>query len=346
MIGTVFRSEDVPTEDRFDCWRELTGRTRHCEAISPHAADYRAELRHMEMGPVTVWKTSIPPTRFVRNATMARRDDPELYHLTLVLDGDLAVSPDAGPTATVGPSCLTLIDSSTPYDVRSYDAGSYDARAYETRSAGPERDRVVGGVAVDLPKAMLPLSPHRVRHLLGRSLPAREGTGALLADFLVGLERQAAFLQPSDGPRLGTVVRDLMAAWLAHLLEAEAALPPETRQEALLQHIRAFIQRNLHDPELTPGVIAAAHHISLSHLHRVFTRQSGGETVAASIRAQRLDRAHRDLADPALQTTPIHAVAARWGMTRASDFTRAFRAAYGLSPKEHRQRSLSGADTR
>ncbi|MER7519128.1 helix-turn-helix domain-containing protein [Streptomyces sp. NPDC126499] len=334
MIGTVFRSEDVPAEDRFDCWRELTGRTRHCEAISPHAADFRAELRHMELGPVTVWKTSIPPTRFLRNAAMARRDDPELYHLTLVLDGGLAVSPDASPTALIGPRCLSVIDSSQPYDVR----------AYDVRSAGREQIRVVEGVAVDLPKAMLPMSPHRVRHLMGRSVPALEGTGALLADFLVGLERQAAFLQPSDGPRLGTVVRDLMAAWLAQLVEAEAALPPETRQEALVQHIRSFIQRNLHDPDLTPGVIAAAHHISLSHLHRVFTRQSGGETVAASIRAQRLAGAHRDLADPALRTTPIHAVAARWGMTRASDFTRAFRAAYGLSPKEHRQRSLNGVD--
>ena len=37
-----------------------------------------------------------------------------------------------------------------------------------------------------------------------------------------------------------------------------------------------------------------------------------------------------------LRTTPIHAIAARWGFPRASDFTRAFRAAYGLSPKECR----------
>ncbi|MET9952505.1 helix-turn-helix domain-containing protein [Streptomyces sp. NPDC006339] len=337
MIGTVFRSEDVPAEDRFDCWRELVGRTRHCDAITPYAADYRAELRHMELGPVTVWKTSIPPTRFRRDAPMVRRDDPELYHLTLMLDGGLAVSPGAGPTAMVGPSCLSVIDSSQPYDVRSYEVES-TGRALAGREGAV---RAVGGVAVDLPKAMLPLSPHRVRHLLGRAVPTREGTGALLADFLVSLDRQAAFLQPSDAPRIGLVVRDLMAAWLAQLLDEEAALPAESRQQALAQHIRSFIRQNLHDPELTPGVIAAAHHISLSHLHRVFTQQSGGETVAASIRTLRLEKAYRDLADPALRSTPIHAVAARWGMPRASDFTRAFRAVYGLSPKEHRQRSLS-----
>ncbi|MFD5467504.1 helix-turn-helix transcriptional regulator, partial [Kitasatospora sp. NPDC127059] len=30
------------------------------------------------------------------------------------------------------------------------------------------------------------------------------------------------------------------------------------------------------------------------------------------------------------------------GLPRADDFSRAFRAAYGLSPREHRQRALAG----
>ncbi|MFJ6863393.1 helix-turn-helix transcriptional regulator [Streptomyces termitum] len=90
-------------------------------------------------------------------------------------------------------------------------------------------------------------------------------------------------------------------------------------------------------------MVAAAHHLSLSYLHRVFGRQSGGETVAAWIRSQRLERARQDLEDPALRTTPVHAVAARWGIPRASDFSRSFRAAYGVSPHEHRTRAMKGA---
>ncbi|PYC79541.1 hypothetical protein C7C46_14400 [Streptomyces tateyamensis] len=107
----------------------------------------------------------------------------------------------------------------------------------------------------------------------------------------------------------------------------------------------AFIQRNLHDPELSPSAIAGAHHISVSYLHRLFTQESQGETVAAWIRRQRLEKARRDLADPALCTLPVHAVAARWGIPRAADFSRGFRAAYGLSPTEHRQRALSGGES-
>ena len=321
MIGTVFRSEDVPPGDRFDHWRELIGRTRSpSDMSSVHAADFWAEQRLMELGPVTVWPTSFLPTRYRRSPKLVRQSDPEMYHLTLLLDGGLALD-HAGRTSTFGPRDLHLADSSQPYDLR---------------PADHRERRVIEGVGVDFPKALLPLPPHRVRELLGRSQSGREGLGALLAEYLVGLGRQAETLRPSDAPRLGTVVLDLVSAWFAHVLDAETALPPETRQQAMASRIQAFIRQNLHDPELTPSMIAAAHHISLSYLYRIFQPQLQGDTVAAWIRTRRLEGARRDLADASLRTTPIHAIAARWGFPRASDFTRAFRAAYGLSPKECR----------
>lgn len=325
MIGTVFRSEDVPAEDRFDYWRELVGRTRSSDIISAHTADFRAEFRLMELGPVTVWPTSFMPTRFRRSRRMVRQSDPELYHLSLLLDGGLALD-HAGRTCIYGPRSLHLAESSQPYDLR---------------PLGEAAEPVVKGIGVDFPKALLPLPPHRVRELLGRGLPGQDGLGALLTDFLVNLDRQADFLQPSDAPRLGTVVLDLLSAWFAHVLETEAALPPETRQQVMARSVQVFIRQHLHDPDLTPPVIAAAHHISVSYLHRIFQQQTQGETVAAWIRRLRLEGAHRDLADPSLRSTPIHVLATRWGMPRASDFTRAFRAAYGLSPKEYRLRALS-----
>ncbi|MEU6719577.1 helix-turn-helix domain-containing protein [Nonomuraea sp. NPDC046802] len=90
----------------------------------------------------------------------------------------------------------------------------------------------------------------------------------------------------------------------------------------------------MHDGELNPRSIAAAHHISVSYLHRLFQEQ--GFTVAAWMRDQRLGRTGRDLADPALADVPIHEIAGRWGFGRAADFSRAFRAFYGISPREFR----------
>ncbi|WP_418956771.1 AraC family transcriptional regulator [Streptomyces tritici] len=327
MIGTVFRTDDLPAEGRFECWREKLVRIRSADVASPLTADFRAELRHMELGPVTVMHNSFTPARIWRTDRMARRGDTETYHVTLLTGGALALTTEDRGTAALVPHDLHILDSRQVFEVRPDD-----------------RDRLpVAGVGVDFPRALLPLPPQRVRQIWGRGLSAREGMGALLADFLVGLGRQADHLGPADAPRLGATVLDLVSGWLAAALDAEDALSPETRHQTLVEGVRVFVRQNLHDPELTPSVIAAAHHVSLSHLHRVFTRYSGGETLAAWIRARRLERAHRDLADPALRATPVHAVAARWGYPRASDFTRAFRAAYGLSPREHRQRSLGDA---
>ncbi|WP_105974075.1 AraC family transcriptional regulator [Streptomyces geranii] len=325
MIGTVFRTSDVPEADRFDYWQELVGRTRSSALISEHAADFWAQQRLMQLGPMTVSQMSFRPTRYWRTPKMVRQADPELYHLTLLTDGGLTLE-HAGQEAAFTPRDLHLADSSQAYDVRSAD----------DRHGG-----VVTGMAVDFPKALLPLPPHRVRELLGRRLPGEVGVGALLADFLEGLNRQVGTLQPADAPRLGTVVIDLMSAWFAQLLDAETLLTPESRGRVTVERVQEFIRRHLDDPDLTPPVIAAAHNISLSYLHRVFQQQAGGETVAAWIRRRRLENAHRDLANPSLQGTPIHTIAARWGYQRPSDFTRAFRAAYGMSPREHRHQALS-----
>lgn len=144
-----------------------------------------------------------------------------------------------------------------------------------------------------------------------RRVPARAGIGALLAQFLTQLIADTTPYQPSDGARLGTVLTDLVAALFAHALEAESILPTDTHRRTLILRIKNFIQEHLHDPQLTPAVIATAHHISTSYLHRLFENEEA--TVAAWIRLRRLEAARRDLTDPALHSTPIHAIAARWG---------------------------------
>ena len=110
--------------------------------------------------------------------------------------------------------------------------------------------------------------------------------------------------RPADGPRLGVVATDLVSALFAHVLETDSRLlPPENHRRTLVRRIRAFIQRHLDDPHLTPRAIAEAHHISLSYLHRLF--QDEDVTVAALIRRERMERARRDLTDSALHTAPV-----------------------------------------
>ncbi|MGA5700578.1 helix-turn-helix domain-containing protein [Peterkaempfera bronchialis] len=316
LSETVFRSEDFPVGDRFDAWQACTsGMHAPLELSREQGGDFRAEARLIELGAVSVWPATFEQHIWRRTPKLIRQSDPELYHLSLVLRGEVQVS--------WGRRYATH---------RAYDFHTNDsARPWEIRTS----EGLISSVGIEVPKVLLPLPRHKVDRVIGQRMSGREGIGALLAQFVTQLAASTDSYQPADAPRIGGVLSDLVAALFAHVLDADAALPPETHSRTLTLRIKAFIRRQLHDPELTPGSIAAAHHISRSYLHRLFQAES--ETVAAYIRRLRLEAARRDLTDPALRTTPIHAIAARWGFTRPADFSRAFRAAYGIPPRDLRQ---------
>ncbi|MEU9122872.1 helix-turn-helix domain-containing protein [Streptomyces sp. NPDC048506] len=317
----VFRSDDVPVPDRFDYWSELLGRTHApMELRSDYADDFRASQRVLDLGAVTAWSATFQPLVFRRTPKLIRQSDPETYHLSLVVRGAGAGVWRHRETQYKQHD-LFINSSSLPNDVH---------------SAGAP----VTTVALEIPKALVPLPRDAARRIVGTPVSTREGMGALLAQFLTQLTEDTAPYQPADAPRLGTVLTDLTAALFAHLLEAGDFLPPETRRRSLTLRIQAFIREHLHDPHLTPAVIAAAHHISTSYLHRLFRDEE--TTVAAWIRRLRLEAARRDLTDPARHAVPIHAIATRWGFPRATDFCRAYRAAYGTTPKDHRHQALHG----
>ncbi|MEV6406615.1 helix-turn-helix domain-containing protein [Streptomyces bobili] len=324
MIEKVFRTTDVPTSDRFDFWRELISRTHApVELASVHRHDFRAQQRLLDLGDALIWPTTFHPVRFIRTPKLIRQSDPEGIHVSLPLHGTLGASQNNQEIAA-GPFALCVIDTSRPFTV----------------TAG-EDGRTHTGIGLEIPKALLPLTSNRVDLLFPSRIPAQQGIAALFAQFLRQLSSDTTSYTPADGPRIATVVVDLLSSLFAHIADDDRSLTPESRRRTLTLRIRAFIRQHLHDPLLTPPVIAAAHHISVSYLHRLF--QDEEDTVAAFVRRQRLERARHDLSDPAQRTIPVHEVAARWGFTHQAAFSRTFRSVYGVSPRGYRQAALADA---
>ncbi|MEV5798686.1 helix-turn-helix transcriptional regulator [Streptomyces collinus] len=67
-------------------------------------------------------------------------------------------------------------------------------------------------------------------------------------------------------------------------------------------------------------------------LHKLFRAE--GPTVGGWIRLRRLERSRWDLLRPDAQSGGVAAVARRWGFVSPSHFSRAFRAAYGMTPRQ------------
>jgi AraC-like DNA-binding protein len=109
----------------------------------------------------------------------------------------------------------------------------------------------------------------------------------------------------------------------------------EGAPEGYLAAARCFIDEHLADPLLGPAQIAGAVGISERHLTRVFTE--AGEPPGAYVLGRRLERAAGLLADGREGTTPIAAIAARCGFASQAYFARAFKARFGLTPREARR---------
>ncbi|MEV8569362.1 helix-turn-helix domain-containing protein [Streptomyces sp. NPDC051322] len=320
MLEDVFDSQELPVSNRVDAWREITASALIPNEFSiDRAAEFRASLRAADMGAAQVTAMTYASMRSRRTARLIRRSDPEMYAVGLIVRGEQAIHQDQCE-ASLGAGDLVVYSTSHPYET------VVDARQGTAAS-----------VVVQIPRAVLPLSSNRVDRMLAARMTGRKGSGRLLAGFLTHLTTDTAPCGAADGQRLGGVLIDLVTAWLAHHIDAAERIPAESRQHLQFLEIQDFICRHLGDVELSPATVAAAHHISLRTLHRLFHQHAHGETVAAYIRRRRLSRARRDLTDPHLAGRPVHATAARWGFPLPADFTRAFRTAYGTTPTEYRR---------
>ena len=92
-------------------------------------------------------------------------------------------------------------------------------------------DVLGSGLNLTVPRALVPLPENKVAGLLVTPLPGRNGIGGLLSRYLLQLVKDSGQYRPSDTARLRSVALDLITAMFAHMLEADDAVPPETRQQ-------------------------------------------------------------------------------------------------------------------
>jgi AraC-like DNA-binding protein len=183
-----------------------------------------------------------------------------------------------------------------------------------------------------VPKTLLRPHVDRVRGRTASAIRAGDGLSPLIAPFLrsVGDGLRDGTLSEDDAD-LGESVVDLVRGLYAVRAHAAPVRPD------LLAEVKATIDRRLHEPDLGPATVAAAHFISPRYLHRLFEPE--GVTVSEWIRAQRLERCRRDLEDPALASDTVLAIASRWGLRNPGHFSRLFGAAYGVPPSAVRPRA-------
>lgn len=297
----------------FDHWKHLVA-----ESFVPLAArttdvdGFRGQMRSRVLDRMSVVEVTATSHEVHRTPALIAQAGERYFKLNLQLEGTGLLIQD-NREALLRPGDLAIYDTNRPYTL-----------AFE------EEARMM---VVMFPCDALSLPTDYVGQLAAVRMAGGSGLSGIVGQFIRQLSENLEVLSGPSGSRLATNALDLVST----MLHAEMDIAPDRmKPQALLAvSVREYIEANLSDPMLSPASIAAAHFISTRHLHNVF--HESGTTVASWIRSQRLEGARRELRDPLHAGKSVGAVAARWGFLDAAHFSRTFRDAFGVSPRDWRR---------
>ncbi|GAA4839060.1 helix-turn-helix domain-containing protein [Kitasatospora terrestris] len=319
-MSLVLDTAPVPPADRAEYWHEAVSHT--FIPLDVRLVESRpavGTITSHRLGALQVSLVQAGPQRVVRTAGLIARGGED--HLTLALQhrGTARLEQD-GHRVLLRSGTFAISDAGQPF--------------------AKELPEPFAFTAFHWPRSAVGVSDEDLRVLTATAFDANAGggTAALVATYLERLARSAGSLDPGAAGRLATTALDLLAV-LAHERGGRPVPDAPEAVGATLARVKDHILRHLGDPDLSPERIAVAHHVSVRYLHKIF--QFEGTTVARWIQQQRLALCRRDLARPSGALT-VASVAARWGFVSASHFSRAFRSAYGVSPREWRAGAVTG----
>ena len=316
-MAVVVDTANVPPDERFSVWSDVSAQVFEPLAVAQLGpGPFAARLEHYGLGSVGMYHLWADASSADRTPRLIRSGDPELLQLMVQLNGACAIEQDER-RSVVRLGELTSWSSSSPYCV------------------GGQCSFEV--LLVYMPVVLLRPHVDRVLRRTALRMDGEAGVGAIVRQYLLGVIsglRDGTLADDSRG-HLAEGLVDLVRALLVSREDgARAGRATDVLHAQVLEHIDA----NLGDPGLGPDAIAREHYISRSYLYRLFENEGAG--VAETIKAKRLERTRRDLADLALEHDSIFEIASRW------DSSASRTSAAPSGPRTASRRATSGGGAR
>ncbi|MDO9503051.1 helix-turn-helix domain-containing protein [Falsiroseomonas sp.] len=299
-------TRNLPARLQFDAWRDTNARL--VDYVSPEILpeSYEVSATTFFFGGLALLAAETPAGTYRRSATNLRRDGIDLLSFSLATHGHRLYRTQ-DQTHVMRPGQLVLHSLAQPFEAARTRSGWL--HLYLTRE--------------DLPAAVVPL----VSGCQVLDTPS----GLLLRDYLLLLADELPRMTVADGQRLADATRAMIALAIAEgPARQEAAAAPLAAVQ--LARLRNLIRANLGSARLGPMRLCREAGIARSQLYRLFEPLGG---VAQFIQGERLNAVYRALTDPD-DTRSICEIAAASGLFDASSFSRMFRRAFGISPRELR----------
>jgi AraC-like DNA-binding protein len=306
-----FSTLDAPAGEQLDAWASLS-QVVDFSREDDHSAPFEARYDGASVGPLFVGgRTWHDPTR--RSRYRAKRDKKRLrdgadfYYFTYQATNGVAWRTDAGE------------GRKQPYELYMTDA-SQSIECLGTMG---------NAVSLIVPRETLPASTEALH---GRSLVS--GVGVLLRDHLQSLFTNLSRMTVDDIPHVVQATTHLLVASVApsqdNLKQADAPI-----RELLVDRVRRYIDDRVLDGDLDIERICRDVGLSRAKLYQLFENTGG---VMREIRRKRLALAHRALCESVHGLQRIKELALSYGFSDEKYFYRVFKAEFGYTPTETRER--------
>ncbi|WP_456741495.1 AraC-like ligand-binding domain-containing protein [Bradyrhizobium sp. USDA 4469] len=276
-------------------------------------AQFDASFHSTPINGLDLCRIKASPHVAQRSTEGISRADHSMLVFNFVLSGSLVAEQD-GRLAHLKVGDGALCDATRPYKLQSNEA-------FEVASVRLPREQCLGRI------------PH-LHRLAACNFSERGELAPMVFGYLSHLvDRAPNLTSPAAGLKISQNFKDLLLAMLAELAEA---LPPsltEYRSLALMR-VKDTVERNVHDPDLTPATIAA--HLKLSPRYINQLLEAEGTSLSRYIWSRRLDRCAEQLKDPALRARGVSQIAMDNGFNDLSHFSKAFRIKFGVAPRDYR----------
>ncbi len=306
------RGIDLAARSRY--WHETIGRTYFPLDLSfsnPEAFD--GELTSWQLGTVSLSRLTSDALMYRRLPRHLTAQGPEEFLVTIPAKSEVRFS-QCGKEVRANPGSFFIERSHEPYEFSHAEAADLWVMKVSSEMLGGRLR-----------------TPDRFCSL---EFDATNGANGLFVDMLHLIPWRHDAMTEETRATVGHQLVDLLALALQ---SDERILTSglSSVRAAHLTRIEAFVRRKIDDPDLGPDQVAAGCGISVRYLHELL--RDTNQTLGQWIRDQRLQAAHEDL-ESAADTRTIAEIAYARGFSDQAQFSRAFRANFGLTPRDVRLR--------
>ena len=317
-MNKTWTTQQLPEKEQFDYWREVICNTytglsskRNCEG------SFMGSILCYDQADLAISQIASEAQIVSRGKREIARSSTESYFLLLQQKGVGHVVQD-GRKVELRIGDYTLVDTTRPYILSFYS----DFKQ----------------LCIKIPRLSLHSRMYNPDRITAVKPAPANGLAQLGLNYIQALSVPDIVSHAANKKRL-----------VQNFLEFLPIIFNESPQDNSIEELRSksiqldmllcFIERNLAEPDLNPGMAAKHLDVSIRYIHKLFENSdsSFGRTVLKS----RLEKCAEELQNPLFSNKSIAEIAYQWGFNDLSHFGRNFKKLLEITPRDWRNKTLS-----